>query len=62
VWELFLGHASEMTFIVMEIIYYGLHKFVRGTLGHASIRLFGIDEGLIPHDHLIAGCLPSYYR
>jgi hypothetical protein len=48
-------------FNVMEIIYEGLHNFGYGTLSRAFIGLFGIDEGLMPYDHLITGCLPSYY-
>jgi hypothetical protein len=49
-------------FDVMEISDEGLHEFDYGTLSRISIGLFEIDEGLIPHGHLITGCLPSYYR
>jgi hypothetical protein len=49
-------------FDVMEISDEGLHEFDYGTLSRISIGLFDIDEGLIPHGHLITGCLPSYYR
>jgi hypothetical protein len=46
----------------MEISDEGLHKFGYGTLSPVSIGLFGVDKGLMPHGHLITGCLPSYYR
>jgi hypothetical protein len=40
-------------FNVMEFILEGLHEFGYGTLSCVSIGLFGIDEGLMPHGHLI---------